>query len=186
MNFIGSLDLSVLLALFAMRDQGTVQLFIWISELGSTMVIGGLAVCAALLFASRGRLTYLAGLIMSVVGSAATVFILKEIIHRARPDALYQAYAVTDFSFPSGHATMSLALYGFLAYVLWNTLSSKVWRIVAVLGLGLLIALISFSRLYLGVHYLSDVAGGLVIGSFFLSLAVFTSERLWRTTTIFR
>ena len=186
MNFIGSLDLSLLQALFALRDQSAVQALIWITELGSTITIGGLAVCAAFLFALRGRFAYLAGLIVSVAGSAVAVFLLKEIVHRARPDALYQAYAETDFSFPSGHATMSLALYGFLAYVAWQIIPSKGWRIAAVLGTGVLIALISFSRLYLGVHYLSDVAGGIVVGSFFLSLAIFTSKRLWRTSTILR
>jgi len=186
MDLTGSLDVQVLNALFALRDQSAVQILIWITELGSTITIGGLAVCAALLFAIRGRLTYLAGIIVSIAGSIVAVFLLKEIVHRARPPIDFQAYPETDFSFPSGHATMSLALYGFLAYVAWHTIPSKTLRIAAVLGLGVLIAAISFSRLYLGVHYLSDVAGGLIIGSFFVSLAIFTSERLWNEYVTFR
>ena len=91
-------------------------------------------------------------------------------VHRARPGEAYQAYVETGYAFPSAHATLSAALYGSLIYLAVRMMPPGYIRTATVSGLALLIALIAFSRLYLGVHYLSDVHGGLILGGAFIYL----------------
>jgi len=176
---MSEIDVDVLHALYALRDPAALQVFVWITELGSTLVIGGIALCVGLCLLSRARLAYFAGLCVSVMGTVAVVFLLKEIVARARPDVLYQVYAEDSFAFPSGHAALSLALYGFLSYLAWKTLPRN-RAVIASCAAALLIGLIGFSRLYLGLHYASDVAGGYAIGGAFLALGILLAERLKR------
>jgi len=96
------------------------------------------------------------------LSGAAVVELLKWLIHLPRPVAIYQG--ASAFSFPSGHTAMSVILYGFLAIVLaGGRLRRLRWGIfIAVLSISFLIAI---SRLYLGVHWLSDVLGGFFLGT---------------------
>ena len=176
---MSGIDASVLHALYALRDPSAVQTFIWITELGSTVLIGGIALTAGLWLLLREHISYFAGLCVSVLGTAGFVFALKELIERARPDVMYQAYLESGYSFPSGHAAMSLALYGFLAYLAWKNLPRKQSIVIIVLAIALT-GLIGLSRLYLGLHFLSDVLGGYAIAALFLGLGIWVSERLSR------
>ncbi len=175
---ITSLDTSVLHALYAIRDYATTSILIAVSELGSTIVVSGLATCVALVLMLRRHRAYAAGLVVSVFGGGAAALVLKEIVHRARPDVAFQAYAETGYSFPSGHATLSAAFYGFLAYLAWRMIPTKALRIAAVTLLVLIILVIGFTRLYLGVHYVSDVIGGFAVGAFFLWLGILLAKQL--------
>ncbi len=91
----------------------------------------------------------------------ALVKVLKLTLHRPRPGPFYGG--VEQFSFPSGHATLSIVAYGFLAFLLCRGEQHRL-RMVFALAAALLIAPIAFSRLYLGAHWLSDVLGGLSFG----------------------
>ncbi|MDO8514038.1 MAG: phosphatase PAP2 family protein [bacterium] len=166
-TFLASLDASVLETLYAHRALATTKIFISISELGGAFFIFGLAVCVGLYLLLRCRYVYLAGLVVSVVGSAGAVLAIKSLVHRARPDLVFQAYTETGFSFPSAHATLASVLYGFCIYLAWRTIPAGPWRIAATILLAVLIAAIAFSRMYLGVHYMTDVLAGLVLGGLF-------------------
>ena len=88
--------------------------------------------------------------------------VIRLSLHRPRPYALYEG--IEQYSFPSGHALMSVVVYGFLAFLLVRALRGRPRRVV--LGITIpLIALIAVSRLYLGAHWLSDVLGGLNFGT---------------------
>ncbi|OGG80411.1 hypothetical protein A3A39_02540 [Candidatus Kaiserbacteria bacterium RIFCSPLOWO2_01_FULL_54_13] len=176
---MSGIDTYVLEALYTLRDPSIVQFFIGITELGSTLAIGGVALALGLYLLFREQLSYFAGLCVSVMGTTVTVFILKEFIERARPDTLYQAYLETSFAFPSGHAALSLALYGFIAYLAWKNLSQTRSVVVPLLA-ALLVGLVGFSRLYLGLHVVSDVLAGYAVGVIFLALGIWISERLKR------
>ena len=178
MDAIISLDQQILEGLYAMRNPEVVQALIWITELGSMTIIGGLAFCAGLVFLLRGRIADFAGLVVSVAGSAAAVYLLKEIIHRARPDSIFQAYLETGFSFPSGHAAMSLALYGFVTWLVWRSVPRTGWRFAALCSAILLIGVIGFSRMYLGVHHASDVLGGFLIAGLFMWGATMATRKV--------
>ncbi len=175
---MSGLDTYILELLYSSRNDGLVQVFFFITQFGSTIMIGGIALALGLFLIIRERLSNFAGLCISVIGTIAVVFPLKEIAGRARPDAIYQAYLESGFSFPSGHSALSLALYGFIAYI-----ALKIWpekRLLILIGFGTLVALVGISRLYLGLHYTSDVLTGYLIAGIFLLTGTLVSERLNR------
>lgn len=96
-------------------------------------------------------------------------YILKLIFSRARPIDI-NIITETGYSFPSGHAMISLAIYGFLAYLLWK--SDYKYKKIGVSLLVLLIVLIGISRIYLGVHYTSDVIAGFIVSLGYLLLFI--------------
>lgn len=96
-------------------------------------------------------------------------YILKLIFSRTRPIDI-NIITETGYSFPSGHAMISLAIYGFLAYLLWK--SDYKYKKIGVLLLVLLIVLIGISRIYLGVHYTSDVIAGFIVSLGYLLLFI--------------
>ena len=177
---ISAFDTVLLQLLFSWRDPTAVQILIFITALGSTATIASLTLLIAIILAYRHRFAELIGLLISVGGTGAAVFLLKDLVARARPEALYQAYQESGFSFPSGHAAFSLALYGFCIYLLWREIPMHKWAGSGIAILNALILAIGFSRSYLGVHYVSDVIGGYVIGLIFLWVAAKVIKRLSR------
>lgn len=95
--------------------------------------------------------------------------LLKYIIQRPRPDG-YRLIAESGYSFPSGHSMVSMAFYGLIIYLIWKMVKNKKIKYISCGILGLLIPMIGFSRIYLGVHYASDVIGGFAISIAYLML----------------
>ena len=154
-----------------------------ISLLGSPVTLTILALAVALLLAARRELIVLAGWLAAFAGGGLLDVVLKLVIRRPRPPGAAAFLQHFSWSFPSGHAMASLIGYGVLAYVLtllWIHRRSA--QIAVVLGAALLIIAIGFSRLYLGVHYFSDVVGGYAAGVLWLSACISGLEvaRGWR------
>ncbi len=102
--------------------------------------------------------------------SSAVLFSLKYAFKRTRPlDPLIQH--VAGFSFPSGHSFSSFTFYGLIAYILWQTNISKTWKVVSTVFLFLLASLVAFSRVYLRVHFPSDVVAGFCLSIVWLILS---------------
>lgn len=156
--------------------------FIWITSLGDARIIAVVALSMAIVLLRHHRSAYVAGLAVSVFGSLGCSYAIKVLIARGRPMPSLAAIDAPGFSFPSMHASVSLAMYGFLAFMAFSLLHPAHHRKPALFGIAALIALIGFSRLYLGVHYPSDVAGGFAVGGLFLWLAVATTSNLERRT----
>jgi len=98
--------------------------------------------------------------------------LLKLIFHRSRPDIIFTTInQPKSYSFPSGHAYSSFLIFGFLAYLAFTRLHSP-WNIIIPAVMGSLIILISLSRVYLGVHYASDVIIGWIIASIILAVII--------------
>jgi undecaprenyl-diphosphatase len=92
---------------------------------------------------------------------------LKNIFQRERP-AEFRLVNATGYSFPSGHSMVSTAFYGFIIYLIWKLEKDPTRRWIGIIGLSLLILGIGISRIYLGVHYTSDVVAGFLISIAYL------------------
>jgi len=176
-------DVTLLEWLHAHATPAGYAVFNAISLLGSPMTLTILALGVGVLLASRRQWTLLAGWLAAFAGGGLLDAVLKFAIRRPRPPYATAFLRHYTWSFPSGHAMVSLIAYGMLAYllvVLWPNRRST--RISIVLGAALLIVAIGFSRLYLGVHYFSDVVGGYAAGVLWLSACISGLEvaRRWR------
>lgn len=110
--------------------------------------------------------SYLPGLAVALIGAVASDYYIKMIVGRARPAGLIQSVTESSFSFPSGHSVLAISFYGFIAFILYE-LYPKRTKIVMI-GVTVVILLIGFSRLYLGVHFPSDVVAGYILGGLWL------------------
>jgi len=106
-----------------------------------------------------------------VISSLLLMFGLKRVFARDRPDNQLLE-AAENFSFPSGHALMSVTFYGLMAYIVWHTVKNKSWKWTLIILLILWIILIGISRLYLRRHYYSDVAAGFAMGFLWLVISL--------------
>ncbi|MBI3458652.1 lamin tail domain-containing protein [Candidatus Azambacteria bacterium] len=106
----------------------------------------------------------IAALFTTLFSGGLLTFLIKTITKRPRPEWPFPVYYEPSFSFPSFHATGAVLLYGFIIYLVWqNSSSRKIRRFSFVLSI-FIILVIGFSRLYLGVHYFSDVVAGYILG----------------------
>ena len=102
---------------------------------------------------------------------------LKIIIQRPRPTE-YRIINETGYSFPSGHSMVSMAFYGFLIYLIYKNIKNKYLKISLIVILLLLIAMIGISRIYLGVHYTSDVCAGFLVSLSYLIIYINFANKL--------
>lgn len=157
------------IAVIHLRTQPLTTILKVITNLGGSYVLITIALLSLLLLKNKKiAITINLNLIISVALNS----ILKNIIQRPRPEG-YRLIDESGYSFPSGHSMVSMAFYGLLIYLLWKKVKNKKIKYVACTLLGILILMIGFSRIYLGVHYASDVIGGFVIAIAYL--VVFTT-----------
>ena len=113
---------------------------------------------------------------VTLLGSQVFTQLGKLAFHRARPE--FPVYVESSYSFPSGHATVAMALYGFFAYLLIHQTASWKAKVNFFFATVLIVFIIGFSRLYLGVHYLSDVWSGYLVGALWLVIGI-TLSKYW-------
>jgi undecaprenyl-diphosphatase len=148
-------------------DHGSV---IFVSIIG--LVVGGI-------FLYRRRMLDAATLGIELVGGGILSTVLKLIFQQQRPRLFPSVIPLPpDYSFPSGHSLISFCLYGFIAAWLVADAPRERWRwLVAALSLSIA-ALVALSRLYLGVHWPSDVTAGMLVATFWVSFCM-TGRRWW-------
>ena len=108
---------------------------------------------------------------INLVAIFTSNFIVKNIVRRDRPIDI-NLIIENGFSFPSGHSMVSCAFYGFIIYYVYCSHLSKIWKTIIISILILLVLMIGLSRIYLGVHYASDVIGGFVLALVYLIIFI--------------
>ena len=111
------------------------------------------------------------------LSSLLLMFTLKFFFQRNRPQQQL-IDDVSGYSFPSGHALISVVFYGLFIHMIWHEVKSKWLRTLLIIILGILILLIAFSRIYLRVHYASDVIAGIAVGFIWLVLSLRIVQRI--------
>lgn len=143
-----------------------------VTNLGGAFAIASTTILiTALLIMMRKRFMALL-LFASVAGASIVNYVLKILFARDRPDLWQSVVHESSFSFPSGHAMASSALGIALIVVLWTTS----WRVIAAVLAVVYITVIGYSRMYLGVHYPTDVIGGWILSSIWVAFVTYSIQ----------
>ena len=112
---------------------------------------------------------------VSIISNLAIITVLnqllKRIVQRPRPTE-FRIVEESGYSFPSGHSMVSMAFYGYLIYLIYKYVKNKYLKWISIILLSILICSIGISRIYLGVHYTSDVLGGFLISISYLVIYI--------------
>ncbi len=169
-------DSRIINLLQVLRTPAINKLMAFITYLGEgSIVILGAFFIALLLFILKKK-NYSIALIISVLFGQIFVWVLKNIIQRSRPSPLNALISESSFSFPSGHAFLALSFYGLLSYFIFRESKNKLQKILSILFGILLIIGIGFSRIYLGVHWPSDVLASYAAGAAWLAMLITSLE----------
>lgn len=164
-------------ALSVLRDPHFLKLAGAVTSLANIETLSAVTLVSIGFLWAHRRYSYIPGLLLAVVGSQAIAYLGKYAIDRARPDFLTFATASTP-SFPSGHATGAIAVYGFIIYAIARDMPGERRRFELGYWGCALIASIATSRAILSVHFASDIAAGLLVGGFWLLSGFALTETL--------
>ena len=156
--------------MYQWRTDGLINFFTWITYLGREPVVATVILLVVILFLLYRRYNDLIAFFISISGSLIFLWLGKLAFHRPRPNiALYFEHT---YSFPSGHATIAVSLYGFLGYLLIHYSPTLRTKLNIFFTTTILIFAIGFSRIYLGEHYLSDVYAGFLLGTLWVIIGI--------------
>jgi undecaprenyl-diphosphatase len=143
------------------------RFFDWVTRIGSPNSMTWLTVVLCVVLFASGRIQLGTLWVAVFVGGAALERILKSLVHRTRPEYAGHYLASGSYSFPSGHATLSVLATGMLIYTLMATrmVTTRASRAAAIVIGATWVLLVGVSRVYLGVHFPSDVLGGYTIAA---------------------
>lgn len=154
-------------SLFKIRTPLLTKIFLIITNLGSPYVLILLTLLSFLLKNKKLSFIITANLgLITIINQ-----VLKFIVKRPRPSDLF-LIVETGYSFPSGHSMVSLSFYGLLIYFIYKYFKNKKLKISLITLLSLIIVLIGVSRVYLGVHFVSDVISGFLLSLSYLIIFI--------------
>jgi membrane-associated phospholipid phosphatase len=155
----------------------SVHAFESVTFFGSAPTLAVLGLAVALVLCTLRRWSLLLGWVAALAGTGLLNTTLKGVVRRLRPQLPEPWVTESGWSFPSGHVMGSLVAYGFLAYLLTRITPAHFPRRTAIALLAGLVLLIGFSRIYLGVHFLSDVIGGYAAAAVWLTFCILMTHR---------
>jgi len=149
---------------------------------GSELFIAGVALCLALGLVWQQRRLDALFVAVAITGSAALTLTVKYLVGRPRPVAFFRV-PEHGYSFPSGHTLSATCLALVVAYLLWRSALRRGVKLSAVVALAVVVILVGLSRLVLGVHYLTDVVGSMMLGTAWVTglIVVRSAFSRWRT-----
>lgn len=150
-----------------------------ITQLGFTWAIAAALLVIVWLCVRHGRYRDAVLAVVSVGGSALINLILKALFQRDRPDLWQRLVTENSHSFPSGHAMASASITILCIVIVWNTK----WRVWALIGGAIYMVMIAFTRLYLGVHYPTDIMAGWLVTAAWVVIAAFVVRKFRSTSS---
>ena len=175
-----AIDLPVWSWMITHRTDALTRIAVVITTVGSTIAMAVIAAIAVVLLWVRGRRGDAALVAVVAAGAGLLVVVAKPVVGRVRPPEEYRLVLETNQSFPSGHAVASSAIIGVLCVVFVPWIGRRWLRVVVVLAAVVAVVLIGVSRLYLGVHWATDIIGGWLTGVGWLLLCVSVRD-VWTT-----
>lgn len=173
--FFESTDMVVRNAIIGIRCDFLTVIFKSLTYIGNAQSIT--VICIALLLMKNTRSRYGLPVTLAVICSSSLQTIIKHIVERPRPEISEFLISQGGYSFPSGHSCSGLVFYGFLIYLINKRIENRKKANIMSIALSLLIMAIGFSRVYLGVHYPSDVMGGWCLGGAILVVAIMIYDK---------
>jgi undecaprenyl-diphosphatase len=161
---VRGIDSSILTAVATMRRPWLTGIAVDVTALGSLTLVALISAVALCIFISLEDHPAAWQLLLNSVGAGIWTVITKNVIERARPEEVTHLVQVSGFSYPSGHSVVSASLYLTIALLAARHLPTMKGRILLFVLAIAVISLVSMSRVYLGVHYPSDVASGVLLG----------------------
>lgn len=147
-----------------LRNDTLTNIMKFITNLGGTYILIGITII--LLIVVKKKKIGIA-VLSNLVFISGFNLVIKNIVQRPRPEG-YRLISESGYSFPSGHSMISTAFYGFLIYLIYKNVENKYIKYTLCIVLTILIPLIAVSRVYLGVHYASDVIAGFLLSISYL------------------
>jgi len=163
-----------------LRSPGGDRIFVVVTMLGEPLTWALLSTMIILALALRREWMLAIGWIIAILGSGVVDLTLKALFRRPRPAGATEFIVGHSWSFPSGHAMGSLVGYGMLAYILILHVRQPAARFAIATGAVILTVAIGMSRIYLGVHYFTDVIAGYFAGVLWLSVCITAMELVRR------
>ena len=150
-----------------------------ITTMGGTVVLPSIIIIATIILICIKKGKYALMIFSNALCSTIMYNIIKQIIQRPRP---YPFYFIeeTGYSFPSGHATSNMAVFGLLIYFVWTNVKNKKIKILLTILLSLWILIMGITRIYFNVHYPSDIVAGFVLGSICVLLTITVQEKIYK------
>lgn len=169
---IVQVDLALASALHAAATPGGIEFLRAYTFLGGGIALTALGLAVAIILFARRRRVLAIGWIVAVLGAGLLNMGLKAVFARPRPSFAEPIAVSAGWSFPSGHSMGTFVTIGMLAYLGFITIRSPALRVLLVGAAMVWIVLMGFSRMYLGVHYLSDVLAGFAAGTVWLAACI--------------
>ncbi|MCK7591348.1 phosphatase PAP2 family protein [Subsaxibacter sp. CAU 1640] len=171
-KLFSNLDLRISDYIISYRTPALTRYFTFVTNFGDWYgYVIVLIVCAIMFYLIFKNWKNVVQLTTVLLLSSVSNIILKQITHRARPD-IKHLVTVESLSYPSGHTMTAMAFYGFLIYLLYTFKINKIIKAGVITLFVLLILSIGISRIYLGVHFPSDIVGGLIAGFIWVVFSV--------------
>jgi len=162
---VGAMDSAILLAVARMRTPWLTIAAVDVTALGSiTLVVLFSAFTLLVLLVLRDRMGALQ-LLAASVGAGVLTIVTKNLIERIRPPEAQQLIVVSGFSYPSGHSVSTSALYLTIAIIAGGYVQRSGARVAIFLAVSAVLIMVGASRVYLGVHYATDVLSGISLGA---------------------
>ncbi|MFA5994070.1 MAG: phosphatase PAP2 family protein [Parcubacteria group bacterium] len=170
-------DEQIMQWVMSVRNSVLTDVFLFFTFMGSMSVIVyfGIVVLLVLSLFKQGRSMQF--LFVSVVGAELLNRTLKIAIGRMRPDAMLSLTSSDGYAFPSGHAAAATTFYGALLFIIWPWCQNRWQKNLAAFLVGMMIFLVGLSRIYLGVHWATDVVGGWLFGIMILLITLMLHKR---------